>query len=173
VNDELHGITGISNLTIADYLVGLAEKSKSAQDLMQKIRDTETLDVDQKVTDFAQTLFAKIPSNGAGKGNLNLAPNERQKRKIDNQAKERAAMELAAKNRTFKMVSDDEEEEIRYFLKLYFALPCPLILILFRFFYQIYLNVVRKSTIFLSFARVGSDTFIQNGPGLKGYFLVF
>jgi hypothetical protein len=113
VNDELHGITGISNLTIADYLVGLAEKSKSAQDLMQKIRDTETLDVDQKVTDFAQTLYAKIPSNGAGKGNLNLAPNERQKRKIDNQAKERAAMELAAKNRTFKMVSDDEEEEIR------------------------------------------------------------
>ena len=81
---------------------------------MQKIRDTETLDVDQKVTDFAQTLFAKIPSNGAGgKGNLNLAPNERQKRKIDNRAKEREAMELAAKNRTFKMVSDDEEEEIR------------------------------------------------------------
>ena len=80
---------------------------------MQKIRDTETLDVDQKVTDFALSLFAKIPSNGAGKGNLNLAPNERQKRKIDNQAKERAAMELAAKNRTFKMVSDDEEEEIR------------------------------------------------------------
>ena len=45
---------------------------------MQKIRDTETLDVDQKVTDFAQTLFAKISSNGAGKGNLNLAPNEHQ-----------------------------------------------------------------------------------------------
>ena len=78
---------------------------------MQKIRDTETLDVDQKVTDFAQSLFAKIPSNGAG--NSNLAPNLSQKRKIDNRAKERAAMELAAKNRNFKMVSDDEEEEIR------------------------------------------------------------
>ena len=109
MNDELHGITGISNLTIADYLVGLAEKSKSAQDLMQKIRDTETLDVDQKVTDFAQNLYGKISSNTMGSSGPNLS----QKRKMENRAKECAAMELAAKNRNFKMLSDDEEEEIK------------------------------------------------------------
>ena len=107
VNDELHGITGISNLAIADYLLGMAEKSKSAQDFMQKIRDTDTLDVDQKVSDFAQKLYDKIPS----KSSQNSAQTLAQKRKLENRAKERAAMELAAKNRNFKMVSDDEEEE--------------------------------------------------------------
>merc|ERR1712062_99298 len=109
VNDELHGITGISNVAIADFLVGMAEKSKSAQDFMQKIRDTDTLDVDKKnISDFAQNLYDKIPSNsGQNSGPQTVA----QKRKLENRAKERAAMELAAKNRNFKMVSEDEEEE--------------------------------------------------------------
>ena len=45
MNDELHGITGISNLTIADYLVGLAEKSKSAQVIYSRIIDNKTVKI--------------------------------------------------------------------------------------------------------------------------------
>lgn len=108
VSDALHDIAGISDKTIADFFVGLAQKSKSSDDLVQKIRDTETLDINTSVEQFAQNLFLKIPRGGAVGG----LKSESDKRKMENRAKERVAMELAAKNRSFKMLSDEEEEHI-------------------------------------------------------------
>lgn len=45
---------------IAQFIVGLAKKSTSAADLIEKLRDTETLDMDEKVLSFAQELYSKV-----------------------------------------------------------------------------------------------------------------
>ena len=104
VSDKLHDVAGISDMTIADFFVGLAGKSSSADDLIEKIRDTQTLDVDPKVTSFAHELFGRIPK---------AASSHSHARKLENRAKERAAMELEAKNRSYKMIQVDESDEER------------------------------------------------------------
>ena len=104
VSDKLHDVAGISDMTIADFFVGLAGKSSSADDLIEKIRDTQTLDVDPKVTSFAHELFGRIPK---------AASSHSHARKLENRAKERAAMELEAKNRSYKMIPVDESDEER------------------------------------------------------------
>jgi pre-mRNA-splicing factor ATP-dependent RNA helicase DHX16 len=103
VSDSLHDVAGISDAYIADFFIGLAKNSKSADELIGKIRDTETLNVDSAVTHFAQELFNKVPKAG-------ISNQKGDKRKLDNRATERAALDLAAKNRKFKLLSDDDEE---------------------------------------------------------------
>ncbi len=110
VNDALHDVAGISDMTIADFFVGLATKSKSADELIGKIRDTETLDVNSAVTNFAQELFSKVPRGGGG-GASSGGGNVAEKRRMENRAKEQAARQLAAKNRSYKMLSDDDDED--------------------------------------------------------------
>ena len=104
VSDALHDVVGSSDMTIADFLVGLAQKSTSSADLLQKIRDTETIDVDSKVTTFAQDLFDKVPKNAPMKMG--------DKRKAENRAREKAALDLAAKNKSFKLLDDEEDLQI-------------------------------------------------------------
>jgi len=55
---------------------------------IKRIRDTETLDVDDKVTNFARTLFEKAPKKSFSAGD---------KRREENRAKEKAALELQTK----------------------------------------------------------------------------
>ena len=49
VSDKLHELVGISDRSIAEFMVGLCKKSKSPSEFVEKIRDTGTIDVDEKV----------------------------------------------------------------------------------------------------------------------------
>lgn len=60
VNDKLHDILGISDKYIAQYLIGLAQKSKSSEEYIQKLRDTGTIEVDQNVAKFSNELWNKV-----------------------------------------------------------------------------------------------------------------
>ena len=106
VNDSLHDVAGISDKTIADFMIGLAKQSKSSTDFIEKIRETETLDITSALSTFANELYQKIPRGGTGTGNQTVG----QKRQIENRAREQAAKELAAKNQSYKLLSDDEDD---------------------------------------------------------------
>ena len=43
VGDALHEATGISDKTIAEFLMGLAKNAKSSNDFIDKIKATETI----------------------------------------------------------------------------------------------------------------------------------
>lgn len=60
VNDKLHDILGISDKLIAQYLIGLAEKSSSPDEFVQKLQDTGTIDIDKNVTSFTKDLWNKV-----------------------------------------------------------------------------------------------------------------
>ena len=49
VSDRLHELVGISDRSIAEFMVGLCKKSMSPSEFVEKIRDTGTIDVDDKV----------------------------------------------------------------------------------------------------------------------------
>ena len=103
VADELHSLSGISDHTIADYLISLAKKSSSASELMDKIRDTDTIDVTPRVEVFAAELMAKIPrTTGKSAGQM---------RKEENRAREVEAERVRRQNASYKMLSEDEGDE--------------------------------------------------------------
>ena len=103
VSDQLHDVAGISDLTIADFFVGLAQKSKSVNDLISKIEKTETLEIDSKVRAFANALYDKAPKTDTG------SLTSGQKRKNENREKERIAQEMELKNRTYGLVESEED----------------------------------------------------------------
>jgi len=60
VGDRLHDLLGISDKYVVDYLIGLAGKSPSAAVFVQKLRDTDTVTVDDNMVAFAQELWNKV-----------------------------------------------------------------------------------------------------------------
>ena len=60
VGDKLHDVLGISEKYIAQFMVGLAQKSGSPADLIERIKATDTIDVNEKVVSFAQELWNKV-----------------------------------------------------------------------------------------------------------------
>lgn len=60
VSDKLHDILGMSDRTMAEYFVALAKKSSSADGLIDKIKDTGTIEVDSNVISFARELFERV-----------------------------------------------------------------------------------------------------------------
>ena len=60
VNDRLHDILGISDTYIAQYFVGLAKKSESSSELVERLKETGTVDVDDRLISFAKDLFDKV-----------------------------------------------------------------------------------------------------------------
>ncbi len=60
VSDKLHDILGMSDRTMAEYFVALAKKSNSVDALIDKIRDTGTIEVDSNVSSFARELFERV-----------------------------------------------------------------------------------------------------------------
>ena len=104
VCDQLHEVAGISDSAIGEFFVGLAQKSKSAEDLISKIENTETLTIDSKVRAFASSLYEKVPKT------IGRDASNGQKRKNENREKERIAQELELKNRTYGLVESDEED---------------------------------------------------------------
>ena len=96
----MHSLSGISDHTIADYLISLAKKSSSAPELIDKIRDTDAIDMTPRVEVFAAELMAKMPRTGKSAG---------QARKEENRAREAEAERVRRQNASYKMLSDDDE----------------------------------------------------------------
>ncbi|KAG1698522.1 Pre-mRNA-splicing factor ATP-dependent RNA helicase DHX16 [Nymphon striatum] len=96
VNDELHTVLGISDKYIGQYFINLAKKSNSSGDLIQKIRDTGTIDVDPSVEGFAANLWNKIP---------HAKPQPKAER-----IREQEIINMMEKNKSYKLLSDEDEE---------------------------------------------------------------
>ena len=60
VNDQLHDILGISDKYISQYFIGLASKSESHHDFLQRLKDTGTIDINDSIIQFAIQLWKKV-----------------------------------------------------------------------------------------------------------------
>jgi len=60
VGDRLHDLLGISDKYVAEYFIGLASKSTSADSFVQQLRDTGTVTIDQAMITFARELWNKV-----------------------------------------------------------------------------------------------------------------
>ena len=67
---------------------------------VRRIRETDTLDIDAKVTTFAASLFDKVPRATSSGG--------AEKRRQENRAKEQKALE--SQNKRYALVESDDEE---------------------------------------------------------------
>ena len=74
VSDTLYEVLGLSDRSLADFFISLGRKSASSEVFLEKIRDTNTIDVNEEVRRFAADLWNRIPREmSAG-----------EKRKLDN-----------------------------------------------------------------------------------------
>lgn len=60
VQEELHAVLGLSERHVAQFLIGTAQRCASAQEFVQRLRDTGTLDLDGPARDFALRLWSKV-----------------------------------------------------------------------------------------------------------------
>ncbi|XP_007238873.2 pre-mRNA-splicing factor ATP-dependent RNA helicase DHX16 [Astyanax mexicanus] len=96
VSDRLHDILGLSDRYVAQFMIGLVQKSSSSQDFLARLEHTGTIDIDQRVTAFAQELYNKIPK----------------KQVVEKPARavERQAIEMDRKNRTYTLLEDSDSD---------------------------------------------------------------
>ena len=45
---------------IAQFILGLAKSSKSPADYIEKLRETDAVDINEKIVSFSQELFSKV-----------------------------------------------------------------------------------------------------------------
>ncbi|KAM8734097.1 pre-mRNA-splicing factor ATP-dependent RNA helicase DHX16 [Acanthopagrus schlegelii] len=97
VNDRLHDILGLSDRYVSQFMIGTARKASSSQDLVHRLEQTGTIDIDQNVIAFAEELFNKIP----------------RKQVVEKPARamEREAIEMDRRNRTYTLLEDSESDE--------------------------------------------------------------
>ncbi|XP_041267813.1 pre-mRNA-splicing factor ATP-dependent RNA helicase DHX16-like, partial [Onychostruthus taczanowskii] len=97
VSGQLQELLGLSARHVPAFLVALARRSRSLEELLERLRETEALRVEEpRVREFARQLWDKVPRE---------APREPPGR-----AAERAALELQRQNRGYRLVESDEEE---------------------------------------------------------------
>lgn len=68
VQEELHSVLGLSERHVAQFLIGTAQRCASAEDFVQRLRDTDTLDLSGPARDFALKLWNKVSSGRGGAG---------------------------------------------------------------------------------------------------------
>ncbi|XP_066474343.1 pre-mRNA-splicing factor ATP-dependent RNA helicase DHX16 [Tiliqua scincoides] len=97
VSEELHGLLGLSERHVVAFMVGLAKRSRSSEDLLARLEETDTLRVaDPAARAFAQRLWERVPHQ---------APRERPAR-----VAEQEALALQQKNRTYTLLEDSDDE---------------------------------------------------------------
>ncbi|XP_064405869.1 pre-mRNA-splicing factor ATP-dependent RNA helicase DHX16-like [Halichondria panicea] len=97
VSDKLHDILGLSDRYTAEFLVELARKSNTGASFIQKLKDTGAVEVNQPVESFANELWNKLP--------------RRQPMEKPARALERQAILQQERNKTYKLLSDSEDDE--------------------------------------------------------------
>ena len=100
VSDKLHELVGISDRSIAEFILGLCTQSKTPADFIDKIKATGCIDINDKVSLFATDLFGRVPRE--------LSAGE--KKRAENRRKEEQALLEQKKNKGFKMVDFEEDE---------------------------------------------------------------
>lgn len=60
VSDQLHDILGLSDRYVAQYMIGLVQKSSGPEDFVTRLQQTGTIDIDQRITAFAHELYNKV-----------------------------------------------------------------------------------------------------------------
>ncbi|KAH8033802.1 hypothetical protein HPB51_016257 [Rhipicephalus microplus] len=96
VSDQLHSILGLSDRYVAQFLVNMAQKSSSRQDLVEKIRDTGTISVNDDVIGFMGQLWDKVP--------------HQERREKPARVRERAMQELLEENAKYTLLPDSDDE---------------------------------------------------------------
>ncbi|XP_048345601.1 pre-mRNA-splicing factor ATP-dependent RNA helicase DHX16 isoform X1 [Sphaerodactylus townsendi] len=98
VSGQLHALLGLSERHVVAFLVGLARRSRTADDLLARLEETETLRVsDPPARAFAQQLWERVP---------HPAPQEHRAR-----AAEKEALALQQKNRSYTLLEDSDDED--------------------------------------------------------------
>ncbi|XP_064421843.1 pre-mRNA-splicing factor ATP-dependent RNA helicase DHX16 [Latimeria chalumnae] len=97
VNEQLHSILGLSDKYVAQFLIGTAQRSSSGGDFVQRLQDTGTIDIDQRVQAFAQELWNKIPKKVVAERPARVA--------------EREAIAMQQKNRSYTLLEESEGSE--------------------------------------------------------------
>lgn len=97
VSDQLHEILGHSDRLTAEFLVGLAKKAQSTDAYLRKLQDTRALTVNQAVRSFAAELWGRVPHKQAVEKPARI--------------REREILQQQARNRSYKLLSDSEDDE--------------------------------------------------------------
>ncbi|XP_061300479.1 LOW QUALITY PROTEIN: pre-mRNA-splicing factor ATP-dependent RNA helicase DHX16 [Pezoporus flaviventris] len=96
VSGELQELLGLSGRHVPAFLVALARRSRSAEELLERLRDTEALRVEEpRVQAFARELWGKVPREA--------------RPEPPGRAAERAAMELQRRSQGYRLVESDDE----------------------------------------------------------------
>lgn len=102
VSDQLIEILDFTDRHTSQFLTSLAHKSSSVDDLIDKVRSTDTIDVTNiKVVNFLTNLWGKIP-RAAPKVNV---------QKIAAKQHEQAVLAMLEKNKRYKLIEDSDEDE--------------------------------------------------------------
>ncbi|XP_046718613.1 pre-mRNA-splicing factor ATP-dependent RNA helicase DHX16-like [Silurus meridionalis] len=96
VRDRLHEILGLSDKYVAQFMINLAQKSSAPEDFVARLQQTGTIDIDQRVTAFAQELYNKVP--------------KKQVVEKPSRAIERQVIEMERKNRTYTLLEDSDSD---------------------------------------------------------------
>lgn len=97
VSDKLYDLLGLSDSYTADFLIGTAKKCNSEQLFFKKLSDTGALKVNDSVVSFASELWSKVPHKNVD-------------RYVASREKEKAAVLQYQKNKTYSLLSDDEDD---------------------------------------------------------------
>ncbi|XP_012946541.2 pre-mRNA-splicing factor ATP-dependent RNA helicase DHX16, partial [Aplysia californica] len=97
VNDKLHDILGISDTYIAQYFVGLAKKSDTSAELVERLKDTGTVEVDDSLIAFARELFDKVP--------------HKEKKEKTLTADQQKLLEIEEKNKNYQLLDADDDDD--------------------------------------------------------------
>jgi pre-mRNA-splicing factor ATP-dependent RNA helicase DHX16 len=105
VNDRLHDVLGMSDRTIADYLIGLGKSSSNVEKFIGQLKQSGALTVDRKMEAFCEELWDRLPRK---------APIAKAAVSDSNLISIRAAeVALLKKNQSYRpVVSSDDEEPV-------------------------------------------------------------
>lgn len=96
VGDELHEVLGMSDNLLSQFIINLAEKSSSIDQLKMKLRDNGTIASEEKLQSFASELYAR-------------APRKASKTKVSSkEAQIREAKAVHIKNKSYQFVKEPE-----------------------------------------------------------------
>ncbi len=97
VSDRLYDLLGLSDSYTAEFLVGTAKKCNSEQSFLKKLKDTGAIKVNDSIVSFASELWNKVPHKS-------------EDRYAASREKEKTAILQYKKNKTYSLVSDDDDE---------------------------------------------------------------
>ena len=108
VSDRLHDILGLSDRQVAEFMIELATRSKSPEELKRKLRSSGAIEINSDVDTFAAELWRECaPEKGAERSSELLRGSS-----VGEHAKSRAHSKKTSRHirsrRTTEEESDDE-----------------------------------------------------------------